>query len=55
MSFEQFLLILRARWKTALFTLLAVLAITLSVSVLMPAQYTASVSVVVVPESIASS
>jgi len=47
MSFQQFLLILRARWKIAVFTLLAVVAITTAVSLVLPKQYTASTSVVV--------
>lgn len=46
MSFQQFLLILAARWKIALGTLLAVVAITLAVSYVLPPQYTASASVV---------
>ncbi len=47
MSFQQFLLILRARWKLAAATLLAVLVLTLVVSLLLPKQYTSAVAVVV--------
>ena len=47
MSFQQFLLILAARWKVALGTLITVVAITLAVSYVLPPQYTASSSVVI--------
>lgn len=47
MTLHQFLLILRARAKIILFTLLATVAITLLVSLLLPKQYTASTAVVV--------
>ena len=47
MTFSQFLLILRARWKTVFFTLLLVVAATSVVSLVIPKQYTASTAVVV--------
>lgn len=47
MTFQQFLLILRARYKIALFALLATVATTLVVSLLLPKQYTASTEVVI--------
>jgi succinoglycan biosynthesis transport protein ExoP len=46
MSLQQLLLILKARYKVILFTLLSVVATTLVVSFQLPAQYTASTSVV---------
>ena len=47
MTLQQFLLILRARYKAALITLLVVVATTLAVSLVLPKQYTASSAVVV--------
>ena len=47
MTFHQFLLILRARHKVVLFTLLFVVLATLLVSLLLPKQYTATAAVVV--------
>jgi chain length determinant protein EpsF len=47
MSFQQFLLILAARWKVAVATLLTVVAITVAVSYILPPQYTATASVVI--------
>src|SRR6476620_8724967 len=47
MTFRQFLLILRARYKVAVFTSLFVITATLIISVLLPKQYTASTAVVV--------
>ena len=47
MTLQQFLLILRARYRIALFTLLAIVGITLGVSLLLPKNYTASAEVVV--------
>lgn len=47
MTLQQFLLILRARYKIALLTLLVTVLTTLVVSLLLPKQYTASSAVVV--------
>ncbi|SFN75839.1 chain length determinant protein EpsF [Nitrosospira briensis] len=47
MTFQQFLLILRARYKVALFTLLVTVLTTLVVSLLLPKQYTASAALVI--------
>lgn len=47
MTLQQFLLILRARYKVALFTLLVTVAVTLAVSLILPKQYTANSAVVV--------
>jgi chain length determinant protein EpsF len=47
MTFQQFLLILRARYKLAMAILLFIVASTLIVSLLLPKQYTASAAVVV--------
>ncbi|MDE2365982.1 MAG: chain length determinant protein EpsF [Betaproteobacteria bacterium] len=47
MTFRQFLLILQARYKVAMFTALFVIIATLIVSLLLPKQYTASTAVVV--------
>jgi chain length determinant protein EpsF len=47
MTLQQFLLILRARARLALYTLLATVLTTLVVSLLMPKQYTASTAVVI--------
>jgi chain length determinant protein EpsF len=47
MTLQQFLLILRARAKVVLFTMLATVLITLLVSLLMPKQYTAGTAVVI--------
>ncbi|MDN3920864.1 chain length determinant protein EpsF [Roseateles violae] len=46
MSFSQFLSILQARWKASLAVFLALLAITLVISLVLPKQYTAVASVV---------
>ena len=47
MTLLQFLLILRARYKVAVFALLITVAITFSISLLLPKQYTATSAVVV--------
>jgi succinoglycan biosynthesis transport protein ExoP len=47
MSFGHFLLILRARWKVAVLTVLAVFLATLAASLLLPKKYTATTSLVV--------
>lgn len=47
MSLQQFLLILRARWKVALLAFMLTVATTVTVSLLLPKQYTASAAVVV--------
>jgi polysaccharide biosynthesis transport protein len=47
MTLQQFLLILRARYKIALFALLATVTTTLAVSLLLPKNYTASTEVVI--------
>lgn len=47
MTFQQFLLILRARYKVVVFTLLIIVIATLVISLLLPKQYTASTAVVV--------
>jgi succinoglycan biosynthesis transport protein ExoP len=47
MTLQQFLLILRARWKIALLAFALTVATTVVVSMLMPKQYTASAAVVV--------
>jgi chain length determinant protein EpsF len=47
MTFRQVLLILRARYKAVIFTLLFVVTATLVISLLLPKQYTASTAVVV--------
>ena len=47
MTLQQFLLILRARARVALYTLLATVLTTLVVSLILPKQYTASTAVVV--------
>lgn len=46
MNLHQFLLILRARYKIALFALVVTVSVTLAVSVLLPSQYTATATVV---------
>jgi succinoglycan biosynthesis transport protein ExoP len=46
MTFQQFLLILRARYKIILFILLVTVSITLAVSLLLPKQYTATTAIV---------
>ena len=46
MNLHQFLLILRARWRTALLTLVGVLLLGLAASLLLPARYRATASVV---------
>lgn len=47
MTLQQFLLILRARYKVAVWTLLIIVITTLVISLLLPKQYTASTAVVV--------
>lgn len=47
MTLQQFLLILRARYKVALYTLLVTVLTTLVVSLLLPRQYSASTAVVI--------
>jgi len=47
MNFQQFLLILRARYKILMYTLLATVLTTLSVSLLLPKQYSATATVLV--------
>src|SRR5688572_8514002 len=47
MSFQQFLLILAARWKVALGTLVRVVAVTLGASFVLSPQSTATISVVI--------
>lgn len=47
MTLQQFLLILRARYKVALLTLLVTVATTVIVSLILPKQYTASAAVLV--------
>lgn len=47
MTLQQLLLILRARYKAAVFTLLVTVLTTLVISLLLPKQYTASTAVVV--------
>ena len=47
MTPQQFLLILRVRYKAVIFTLLVTVATTLVVSLLLPKQYTASTAVVI--------
>ena len=46
MNLQQFLLILQARYKVALYVLLGTVAVTLLVSALLPKQYTATAAVV---------
>ena len=46
MTLQQFLLILRARYKIILFILLVTVSITLAVSLLLPKQYTATTAIV---------
>lgn len=47
MNFQRFLLILRARYKVALYTMLCTVTVTLLVNLSLPSQYTASASVLV--------
>ena len=47
MTFQQLLIILRARYKAALITLLVTVAATVIISLLLPSQYTATTAVVV--------
>jgi chain length determinant protein EpsF len=47
MNLQQLFVLLRARWKLVLFTLLGTVAITLAVSLLLPKEYTATATVVV--------
>lgn len=46
MNLHQFLLILRAHYKIALFAMVVTVSVTLAVSVLLPSQYTATTTVV---------
>ena len=46
MNLQQILLVLRARYKIALFALVATVTVTLAVSLLLPKQYTATATVV---------
>jgi chain length determinant protein EpsF len=46
MKFQQLLLVLRARYKMALFVLVATVTVTLAVSLLLPKRYTATATVV---------
>jgi succinoglycan biosynthesis transport protein ExoP len=47
MNLHQFLLILKARWRVAVYTLLATVTVTLGVSLILPKQYTATATVLV--------
>ncbi|MEO6562613.1 MAG: chain length determinant protein EpsF, partial [Nitrosospira sp.] len=47
MTFQQFLLTLRARYKVAVFTLLFTVVATLAISLLLPKEYTANTAVVI--------
>ena len=47
MTLQQFFLILRARWRIALGALLGTVAVTVALSLLLPARYTATAAVVV--------
>ena len=47
MNLQQFLLLLRARYKVVLFTLLGTVAVTLVVGLVLPKRYTAASAVVV--------
>lgn len=47
MNFQRFILILRARYKVALYTMLCTVTVTLVVNLSLPSQYTASTSVLV--------
>lgn len=47
MNLQQLMLILRARYMVVLFAVLGTVAITLAISLLLPAQYTATASIVV--------
>lgn len=47
MSFSQFLSILRARWKSALFVLVLTVGTTIAISLLLPKNYTAEATVVI--------
>lgn len=47
MTFQQFLLILRARYKVVIVTLMVTVVTTLVISLLLPKQYTASTAVVI--------
>lgn len=47
MTFQQFFLILLARWKVIVFTLLGVVATTVAVSLILPKQYTATAALIV--------
>ena len=47
MTFQQFLLILRARWLVGLAVLLVVVATTVAVSLVLPKQYSSATSVLI--------
>lgn len=47
MNLQQLLLILKARYKTALFTMLGIMALTLGISLIVPPRYTTETDVVV--------
>ena len=47
MTLQQFLLILRARYRVALITFLVIVALTVVISLVLPKQYTASAAVVI--------
>ena len=47
MTLQQFLLILRARYKVVLLTLLITVLATVGISLIIPKEYTASAAVVV--------
>lgn len=47
MSFSQFLLILRARWKVMVATLVIISALVIGISLVLPKQYTATSSVII--------
>lgn len=47
MSFSQFLLILRARWKIMVATLMIIAALVIGVSMILPKQYTATAAVII--------
>ena len=47
MNLQQLLLILKARWRVAFYTLLGTIAITVALSLILPAQYTANTDIIV--------
>ena len=47
MSFDQFIAVLKARWKGALLVFVLTVASVVAVSLVLPKQYTATASVVV--------